>query len=711
MPPPSLPSPPHAARSASPPAGSPASLKTELSEPPSSSEGASHKCMWIDCGKVVSDPEVLYNHLCNDHIGRKSTNNLCLTCKWKDCGTTCSKRDHITSHLRVHTPLKPHICDICQKSFKRPQDLKKHEKIHTEEHHQQHKHSKAITVTDPSFSQRAQGDSKEKFRSSVQAPVARARSRSTAQSTADSPYGVLPTPSPELQPSSVHNPPVSAHELFLQNSLPSWEVLREGSSSSSGTGSKRSHDFVDEFFSDMKKRRVTPSYDPHMVERLNNIAYSQGLGSGNQEQSSNSFNPRSVSFQVRTPQELAAVNEFLVTLGRDVASGGPSSRHQQQQSSSQQRVDPYSATQAMFDAAALSQLGLADMPGIPGSGATYPSESSYSSGSSGYTQNISSGLRSNHPSVQPSHYGSLYPAVHESSSHISYHDEYDSRRAMPPISSLYSNYQDQSLQAIGGSPHSTSSTPSSVTPPHLSSSIALPEGLAGFDQLRPVRGPPTVPQLAPVDYRGKNMRNIIPLKTAPGTERVEPLEPKLPKSVHRGPPARLTPSAVSSLSSVTRPGPLYPSLPNLDVKLPPLSHMYRSPSPESSVTSPTRDTSPPSSSHSSPAIQPRTLPSLSSLRSFTRSRSSGEGEERLAREVSRIELENRTKDISPDERRKHAELIRDLLLVINEDYKKRTAEPPSRSPSESPTPVDRISSTRRQKLDNEAGRDVEMAFA
>ncbi|EIN14023.1 hypothetical protein PUNSTDRAFT_16975, partial [Punctularia strigosozonata HHB-11173 SS5] len=69
-------------------------------------------------------------HLCNDHIGRKSTNNLCLTCKWKDCSTTCAKRDHITSHLRVHTPLKPHTCDICSKSFKRPQDLKKHEKIH-----------------------------------------------------------------------------------------------------------------------------------------------------------------------------------------------------------------------------------------------------------------------------------------------------------------------------------------------------------------------------------------------------------------------------------------------------------------------------------------------------------------------------------------------------------------------------------------------------
>jgi len=136
-------------------------------------------CLWADCGKPFFDPEVLYNHLCNDHIGRKSTNNLCLTCKWKDCGATCAKRDHITSHLRgslsspcpwcawltcsdltVHTPLKPHVCEICKKSFKRPQDLKKHEKIHTEEHHAQHKHSKAITVADPAYTSRVKTEAR-----------------------------------------------------------------------------------------------------------------------------------------------------------------------------------------------------------------------------------------------------------------------------------------------------------------------------------------------------------------------------------------------------------------------------------------------------------------------------------------------------------------------------------------------------------------------
>ena len=62
-------------------------------------------CLWEGCAEVAADAELLYIHLCNEHIGRKSTNNLCLTCKWKDCGTTCAKRDHITSHLRGVPPL------------------------------------------------------------------------------------------------------------------------------------------------------------------------------------------------------------------------------------------------------------------------------------------------------------------------------------------------------------------------------------------------------------------------------------------------------------------------------------------------------------------------------------------------------------------------------------------------------------------------------
>ncbi|CAG8878173.1 unnamed protein product [Penicillium nalgiovense] len=77
-------------------------------------------CQWVGCTEKSPTAESLYEHVCERHVGRKSTNNLNLTCQWGTCNTTTVKRDHITSHIRVHVPLKPHKCDFCGKAFKRP---------------------------------------------------------------------------------------------------------------------------------------------------------------------------------------------------------------------------------------------------------------------------------------------------------------------------------------------------------------------------------------------------------------------------------------------------------------------------------------------------------------------------------------------------------------------------------------------------------------
>ncbi|KAJ2557147.1 hypothetical protein EV175_001518 [Coemansia sp. RSA 1933] len=106
----------------------------QMSPEQSPSDDGLLQCQWEGCSAhSFKDPEVLYEHITSEHVGRKSTGNLCLECKWAGCHVKRSKRDHITSHIRVHVPFKPHRCAHCMKTFKRPQDLKKHEKTHLEE--------------------------------------------------------------------------------------------------------------------------------------------------------------------------------------------------------------------------------------------------------------------------------------------------------------------------------------------------------------------------------------------------------------------------------------------------------------------------------------------------------------------------------------------------------------------------------------------------
>ncbi|CZR67764.1 uncharacterized protein PAC_17663 [Phialocephala subalpina] len=89
-------------------------------------------CKWGSCLEGCTSAKALYEHICEQHIGPKSTNNLKLTCGWGSCRMNTVKRDHIISHIRVHVPFQPHHCDFCGEDFKRSQELKKHVKTHSD---------------------------------------------------------------------------------------------------------------------------------------------------------------------------------------------------------------------------------------------------------------------------------------------------------------------------------------------------------------------------------------------------------------------------------------------------------------------------------------------------------------------------------------------------------------------------------------------------
>ncbi|KAJ3137925.1 hypothetical protein HK100_000223 [Physocladia obscura] len=85
------------------------------------------------CGFATGDAEALYKHIAEGHIGKKLPGvDMNLACQWARCTNAYTKRDHLISHLRIHVPFMPHLCPVCQRAFKRPQDLKKHAKLHSD---------------------------------------------------------------------------------------------------------------------------------------------------------------------------------------------------------------------------------------------------------------------------------------------------------------------------------------------------------------------------------------------------------------------------------------------------------------------------------------------------------------------------------------------------------------------------------------------------
>ncbi|PKI82507.1 hypothetical protein MVES1_003344 [Malassezia vespertilionis] len=348
-------------------------------------------CQWRGCDLQFDSVENLYRHLCDEHVGRNSKNNLCLQCYWGDCEASYSKRDHITSHIRIHIPMKPYTCPTCRKSFKRSQDLKKHRRTHTTQDApclESSPEIKPISIAPlrmehvPLYPNLVSAGEHREVPSHARSAIYRSPSYSgSASSSASSLYGTQRDTSPRGLAQDVH--PFSARHMYepLYPSLPKPPVsvaphlprFRQSPEPEAmryehfpQTGAKRAREDVDEFWDGVLHKRVAPVYDTDMAGRLTQMTapgpfYEPGVLDAFLDASLHALHPeqhdRAWTLPKTPTQSIADVNAWLVQLGMGVT------RSHGQVKMPHQYGTEASATPADFGET-LQALGLDQIPGL-----------------------------------------------------------------------------------------------------------------------------------------------------------------------------------------------------------------------------------------------------------------------------------------------------------------------------------------------------------
>lgn len=334
----------------------------------SDDNGETLLCKWMNCSLEFGTAEELYNHLCEAHVGRKSTNNLSLTCKWDNCRVSTVKRDHITSHIRVHVPLKPFKCEFCEKPFKRRQDLKKHVRTHADESSGQPPSSVSAyhgNGVPPYMGHPMRGGVPSGYYDShypvdygyttPQYAQHRGGAHPYHQPTAPdySGQGFLYS-NPQYSPMSKHHShpsqPSPPHHRLSGSGLNNYGPLESGllshimssandgpppSSAAESLSRKRAYDATSDLFDDIKRAKIAPVYNSEMASRLSAVdqfvssgsynnasaaaafATQSQLPSQSQQHSSNDY--RSLP-PFKSQQELLEADQFLSHLSNSIAS-------------------------------------------------------------------------------------------------------------------------------------------------------------------------------------------------------------------------------------------------------------------------------------------------------------------------------------------------------------------------------------------------------